>query len=245
MIVVCNELYPAQLQPGGVPGIQQPNPVNLQIYENLPALGKKIIQNNFVSASKHFEENSLLDAFDDTWKAFNGWGICVTAPVKDADMINSLAIDANINDAFENFLQNVNPDIKEKITDFFKFMPIFDAGELNKLHIFRNPITERNEQVQFYYTSLKNHYDTTLTSPDNEKKLKKSFSPRCWKRHFDNGEEIPLDWQHFIKATYQVRCNLFHGGKDVEFEPNFKITESAFLTLFHFLKDTDYLKLEA
>lgn len=245
MITVCNELYTPQLQPDGVLGIEQPNPVDLQKYERLQREGQNIIRNNFLSASEHLENTLIKSAFDDTWKAFNGWGMVITGADTDAGMIKSLAIDANINADFENFLQNVNPGLREKIMTFFKSMPIFDAGELNKLHLFRNSKDDRNELVQHFYTTLKNHYDTTLTLPDNEKKLKKSFSPKCWKRHFDNGEEIPLDWQHFIKATYQVRCNAFHGSKDIEFEPNFLIMESAFLTLFHFLKTTDYLKLES
>ncbi|MGI6621259.1 MAG: hypothetical protein ACOX35_07480 [Bacillota bacterium] len=42
------------------------------------------------------------------------------------------------------------------------------------------------------------------------------FSPQCALDHFYAGEDIPADWPHVLSMIYQIRCNLFHGGKDYD-----------------------------
>jgi hypothetical protein len=42
------------------------------------------------------------------------------------------------------------------------------------------------------------------------------FSPDCALHHLRAGEGIPADWPHVLWMIYQVRCNLFHGGKDYD-----------------------------
>lgn len=42
------------------------------------------------------------------------------------------------------------------------------------------------------------------------------FSPECALHHLRIGESIPADWPHVLWMIYQVRCNLFHGGKDYD-----------------------------
>ncbi len=70
-----------------------------------------------------------------------------------------------------------------------------------------------------------------------------AFEPKCWKRHIDSGEDVPLDWAHILKGIYKVRCNLFHGQKSAHSEMDKQIVSAAFLTLVHFVKEADYLKL--
>jgi hypothetical protein len=45
----------------------------------------------------------------------------------------------------------------------------------------------------------------------------RDYAPRCFLDHQAGGEAdpavVPLDWPHALSAIYQVRCNLFHGGK--------------------------------
>ena len=56
------------------------------------------------------------------------------------------------------------------------------------------------------------------------KELTKGEEPKLevFNEDFDIDEDIPADWRHVMAAIYQVRCNLFHGGKayypeDIEF----------------------------
>jgi hypothetical protein len=67
------------------------------------------------------------------------------------------------------------------------------------------------------------------------------YQPRCWKRHQDEGETLPLDWPHTLEALYRVRCNLFHGEKGLDSQMDALVVSSAFRVLVHFLHDSGYI----
>jgi hypothetical protein len=68
------------------------------------------------------------------------------------------------------------------------------------------------------------------------------YQPRCWKRHEEEGEPVPLDWPHTLEALYRVRCNLFHGEKGLDSEMDARVVSSAFRVLVHFLHDSEYIR---
>ncbi|MGI8639486.1 MAG: hypothetical protein ACR2MG_05970 [Pyrinomonadaceae bacterium] len=243
----CTELYQQVNVQGGATEIKLINLVDFSNYRFLHPEGRRLIKKWFSFGESIWNKNNdnIYEPFIFTWFAFNGWGACITSADTDADIMDSLATNKEINVAFDNFLQeNSESDFLSKTKWFFDILPIFDAKELNKLELFENNYQDRETQVRDYYTNLKNHYDNdkTLTPDQRTRKLSKSFSPKCWKRHLDCTEGITLDWSHFLKAVYQVRCNLFHGQKGNESPMNKQNVEASFLTLFNFLKETGFLQ---
>ena len=59
-----------------------------------------------------------------------------------------------------------------------------------------------------------------------------SYEPACAGRH--RASPMPRDWEHFIHATYRVRCNLFHGEKSLYDPDDQIIVASAFRALAGF-----------
>lgn len=68
-----------------------------------------------------------------------------------------------------------------------------------------------------------------------------SFSPACFRRHSENGEETPLDWPHLLSAIYQVRCNLFHGDKAPHSEIDRVLMHSSLQVPVRLLADGGYM----
>lgn len=67
-----------------------------------------------------------------------------------------------------------------------------------------------------------------------------SWSPECFVFHQPRGtapdgyraEYVPFDWLHTLDAIYQVRCNLFHGGKTFTSSSDAKIVKLSLTILW-------------
>lgn len=81
------------------------------------------------------------------------------------------------------------------------------------------PAASRAETVDYYLRNGVNKYE-----------------PRCFVRHREAGERIPLDWPHSLAALYRVRSNLFHGEKAVHSEEDRDIVGAAFDLLSTFVR---------
>ena len=84
----------------------------------------------------------------------------------------------------------------------------------------------------------------TAESPDNDtsqgrldffEQHRIAYEPSCAQRH-GGASSIPTDWEHFLKATYRVRCNLFHGEKGLLDPHDQVIVASAFRVLAHVIE---------
>ena len=63
-------------------------------------------------------------------------------------------------------------------------------------------------------------------------------APTCYEKHVtaNGGFDFPLDWAHYLHATYRVRCNLFHGDKSAHSPDDKAIVSAAANTLVPFLE---------
>lgn len=156
---------------------------------------------------------------------FNGWAACVTDSDRDWEIIEALAADESINRKFEQAKEG-NKYFAAIVADFVEMLPIFDVRTLRRRGVQQNTRKNRRDQVLIYLSQGANR-----------------FEPQCWQRHYEAGEDIPLDWSHIITALYKVRCNLFHGLKAAHSEMDSKIVHSAYLVLSHFLSEARYLEV--
>jgi hypothetical protein len=140
---------------------------------------------------KNCREDEVFEPFIFVWFAFNGWAACVTDTDRGREIIDSLAADTQINNDFTQVIKN-NQDVSASVGHFFELLPIFDVKTLRQRGILRNESENRRERVNYY-----------LSHGARE------FEPKCWQRHQDAGEVIPVDWGHLINAVYKVRAIYF------------------------------------
>ena len=150
--------------------------------------------------------NSLLHL----WVAFNAWLAEVVEPSermdRDRALVNAAARDAVLRGRFDELLRD-DPQFKKGSEEFHSLWPVFNVRRLAKLHV--APWAYSHEDRAEY---RRNCFSAGAQERD--------YEPRCFCNHqpqreasSDELQPIPLDWPHTLAAIYQVRCNLFHGGK--------------------------------
>ena len=201
------------------------NRVNLNTYSLLHPEGRQLISGWFQRAlgEKNCQQDEAFEPFIFAWFAFNGWAACVTDNDRDRDIIDTLATDQTISNDFIQAIQN-NQSVSASVRVFSELLPIFDVRSLRRRRILRNFTENRQERIAYYLSKGANQ-----------------FEPKCWQRHHDTGEAMPVDWGHILNAIYKVRCNLFHGLKAAHSEMDQIIVHSAYLALVTFLAETGYL----
>ena len=203
---------------------------NLHRYRDLHPDGRRLIQIWFRRAERAehrgAEGGSDGESFEGlifAWIAFNGWASCVTGKDTDKEMIEALSLNAQLCDDFESLLAN-DPSFKELAEDFRSHWPIFKAQELAERNIWVAEMRSREERVAEYFMLGATRY-----------------SPPCWRRHRNAGEDVPLDWPHTVSAIYQLRCNLFHGHKGTRSPNDRELVRRAFRVLMRFLGSRGYI----
>lgn len=157
------------------------------------------------------------------WIAFNGWASCVTGKDTDKEMIEALSLHDGLRGDFDSLLVS-DPSFREAADDFRSHWPVIKAQELAELNIWVAEGRSREERVAEYL-----RLGATR------------FSPPCWLRHREEGEEVPLDWPHTVSAIYQLRCNLFHGHKGTRSPNDRELVRRAFRVLIYFLGSSGYI----
>ena len=200
--------------------------VRLEKYAGLHPEGKQLINGWFQRAWAEVANggDEVFERFIFAWFSFNGWAACVTDTDRDAELITALAADAKMYRDFDVLLSRPNSTLKLHAKQFAELLPIFDVKTLRRSRLFYAGFENRRQGIEAYLNE-------GITA----------FEPKCWKRHKDAGEDMPLDWPHILKPMYKVRCNLFHGQKSAHSEMDRLIVSSAFLTLIHFVKEGGYL----
>ena len=213
-MTVCPELLGRTNSSRGRSRRQQVS-VDFSRFERLPEEGRWLIREWLRKAE---QEENPFEQFIFTWLAFNGWAECVTESNADREYLRALMQNTRLQMAFESLKQN--QDFLKLVEEFAGFWPIFKVRDLRRLGIRRwqTPIGHRRRLIQEY---LENGAT--------------KFEPQCWQRHVQNHER-PIDWAHALAALYQIRCNLFHGEKDLLSEMDYRIVQVAFGVLFQFLK---------
>ena len=188
--------------------------------------GRKLIAGWFNRAwgARDCPAEDSFEPFIFAWFAVNGWAACVSEVDKDRAYLEALMCDPKMCQDFADHLSDSESPLNSCATDFGKLWAIVEVKDLRRRGIMRFSSHDRDSIVHDYLRAgaLK-------------------FHPRCWKRHHDAGETVPLDWPHVLAAIYQVRCNLFHGEKAAHSEIDQRVVSTAFRTLVHFFNAAGYL----
>lgn len=168
---------------------------------------------------------NCFEPFIFTWISLNAWGECVTGQEHDKDWVRSLAQNQTLNDRFVAHFNGPNgrdADATNTANAFRAYWPI-PRIQVWRKHRGRRPETNTvHDRARFF----------------SQNKI--PCEPKCALRHFELDEEIPLDWEHFLPATYRMRCNLFHGEKSPYDPVDAEIVRASFRTLVGFMNDLRY-----
>lgn len=188
---------------------------------------KRIIQG--LNNPKPFESFIYL------WFIFNSW-LSSIAPDPDKNehdfyLIRIIAGSDRFNARFRN-LFSPNSDFKGWVEEFVSLGPIFRVAWLKRNKL---PPWDSKEVKREIYVNA------TWKKGINQKKTPK-VSPECFEDHKNKKIPIPFDWTHTIHMIYQVRCNLFHGGKGFESKEDSKFVQLALNILWTIFKEEDFVK---
>ncbi len=216
--MLCEELLSKSTSP--VPRVKLEQDVHLHPH------GRRLIQGWFDRGWRMRDQDGeeCFEAFIYTWIAVNSWASCVTGRDTESVYLNALIQDSRLGRKFDELLSDQSSPLTINVREFGQLWPIFRVQQLRRqnLRIWDN--SRRDERINYYLAN----------GADN-------FEPRCWKRHRDAEEDVPIDWPHTLRAIYRVRCNLFHGEKAPHSEMDQRIVSHAFRTLVYFFRHGDYL----
>ena len=150
-----------------------------------------------------------MEGFIYLWVSFNAWASLavpdLTKNHMDIYIVHSVSVDNKFKAEFEK-QKKENEKFSSSLEEFVSLMPVLQVLWLKNNNV-RGWGFDEDRKKYLKMVGRKNPY---VTVNDNEKSM---FSPACAYQHFDIDEDIPADWPHVMAAIYQVRCNLFHGGK--------------------------------
>jgi hypothetical protein len=164
------------------------------------------------------------------WVAFNAWTAETITPSdlmeRDAALVAAASRDPELNRRFS-FLFDNDTEFQKLAIEFRCLWPVFNVRRLDQDNVepWQQEIYSRKEYRQMCFDAGASKHD---------------MKPGCFLRH-QNGEEtvtggdpdrVPLDWPHTLSAIYQVRCNLFHGGKSFRMPSDVRFAELAFEILW-------------
>ena len=203
--------------------LSNPSAIQRGLFHALHPDGRRLIKGWAVRGSNTALGDgpaSRFEAFIYIWFALNGWGACVADTDTDREWVDAVAGDRGISRSFDELLRD-DPAFRDVAHEFAGLWPIFKSSEIRRRGIRIPQSHSRQERVRAYFES-------GLTG----------FQPSCWKRH---GGQPPLDWPHTLKTLYRVRCNLFHGEKNVDSENDHVVVDAAYNVVALFVKKTELL----
>lgn len=200
--------------------------IDFDRYTHLHPEGQRLISGWFERAwgMRDCQGDDCFEAFIFAWIAFNGWAACITERDDDYQYLDALKRDQTLSQSFKRLVAIPVSPLAFHALQFATQWPIFDVRPLRRRHIIVSYEVDRR-------TVIKRYLDAGVTA----------FAPKCWKRHDDAKEQVPVDWSHTLAALYRVRCNLFHGEKAAHSEMDQQVVSGAFRTLVHFLRAAQYL----
>ena len=186
--------------------------VKLHRFKDLHKPGKDLIHTWFNRGweQRDCPEEEAFEPFIYTYIAFNGWAACVTAQEKDIEMIKDLKRDQALRDCFIQWISR-DGEFRAVVISFSRLWPIFSAREIRELHLDQDQFPDRGELIDHYLTG---------------------GATECWPGLNDNR----LILGNVLSAVYQVRCNLFHGGKCITSESDRQIVDAAFRVLVRWME---------
>jgi|GEM_PF-2143519 hypothetical protein len=172
------------------------------------------------------------------WVVFNSWlSICASEdlpdPEQDTSLVSAAACDQILTERFDKL--KLSGDFHEFSVHFAKLWPIFKARTIVDKGIKPWTSVSRQTFVDETVTTLRTMFG------DN---IRKHISPACYERHINSEQSSfgaiwqgpPNDWPHTLRAIYQVRCNLFHGGKSYRSSKDMEFVRLSFELLWRVWK---------
>jgi hypothetical protein len=186
--------------------------IKLHRFKDLHKPGKDLIHTWFNRGweQRNCPGGEAFEPFIYTYIAFNGWAACVTAQEKDIEMLKDLKRDQALRDCFLQWIAQ-DSEFHDLIISFSSLWPIFSARELRELRLDQIEFKTRSELIDHYL---------------------RGGATEFWPGLTDN--RIILG--NVLSAIYQVRCNLFHGGKGITSESDRKIVDAAFRVLVRWME---------
>jgi hypothetical protein len=134
-------------------------------------------------------QRSSFMSFVSIWMAFNGWMESVTDAGTDARMIEAIAENRRLNEAFEELLQH-QPPFRREIAQFAEHWPVISVRDARR-KLGRDAFFRFNRD-EFLQECQRNDVRS---------------QPIGWVIG-----DLPT-WPQLLRTVYAVRCNLFHGSK--------------------------------
>lgn len=134
-------------------------------------------------------QRSAFMSFVNIWMAFNGWMESVTDAATDARMIEAIAENRRLNEAFEELLRG-SPAFRQQVVSFAADWPVINVRDARR-KLGRDAFF-RFDREEFL---------------DECRRHDVKSQPAAWVPG-----EVPT-WPQLLRTVYAVRCNLFHGAK--------------------------------
>ncbi|WP_462326142.1 hypothetical protein [Desulfoplanes sp.] len=147
------------------------------------------------------------------WVTVNAWASQIVEDMTknhiDAYLVHCMAKDRKLSGRFDD-LYRQDGSFARDVDEFLALGPVFQALWLRNNGI--QPWNTRESRKDFVERVFKQN--PFIENKNNPNDRYPAFAPACAHDHWQNNETIPVDWPHVLAMIYQVRCNLFHGGKN-------------------------------
>ena len=157
------------------------------------------------------DSETVFEKFIFLWFTFNSWlSLVVPDENKNDDdqyLVHIISTSDRFDDRFDLLLREDNR-FAENARELVAKGPIFRV-----IWMKNNGIKpwDQKEQERLPYVKMLHEKNPYIDTAHGKRE---QFSPTCaFKHHIKLGNPIPCDWLHIMHMIYQIRCNLFHGGK--------------------------------
>lgn len=179
------------------------------------------------------KRDEWFEAFIYLWVTFNAWLAQIVSDRnfsdKDWYIVQAAGLDPTLEDRFNGLLEG-DPEFLEWASTFHSLWPVFKVRALIENGVESwGAWNSEEDRSEYRARSLQ----LGLTRSE--------YSPRCFMDHqpaesidWETAHHhVPLDWVHTISGIYQVRSNLFHGGKSFLSSKDPIFVELSFRILWH------------
>jgi hypothetical protein len=178
------------------------------------------------------------------WVTINAWASIVvpdkTRNHEDSYLIHAMAADKIFAERFDILTDN-NTLFFRRIKELLDLAPVFQVLWLrNNVIEAWDPESSRKEYINYV---ISNQPYTIKKNKDGSESKLYHYRPECAQTHIGKNEPIPADWPHVLHIIYQIRCNLFHGGKNYSSDRDRRFVELAYKILWEMF-EPEFEKLD-